>query len=234
MTTAMPAGTGCPELAGACAVDHATDQSGPHSAYGFTVGFCERASGRGDTVGLSAELVQWDAEPGFPRVVEVCADVDGTILELSTPADVERLRTAAYAFGQGLSTLAVRLAGQQNPGAHRGCEGLGGHYSLDHPGPPEGLDHVGPVTALGAPGDRAGEFLQAQLFQSQAQDSPPVIALWTGSVDAEVGARDARVYALQLRCMADHIEHLAARLDRITTGWRDESVGRGETATKAA
>ncbi|WP_326647185.1 DUF6907 domain-containing protein [Streptomyces sp. NBC_01750] len=153
---------------------------------------------------------------------------------MSTPADVERLRTAAYAFGQGLSTLAVRLAGQQNPGARRGCEGLGGHCSLDHPGPPEGLDHVGPVTALGAPGDRAGEFLQAQLFQSQAQDSPPVIALWAGSVDAEVGARGARACALQLRCMADHIEHLAAQLDRITTGWRDESVaGSMEAATKA-
>lgn len=68
------------------------------------------------------------------------------------------------------------------------------------------------------------EFLQAQLFQSQAQDSPPVITLWAGSVDAEVGARDARAYALQLRCMADHIEHLAAQLDRITTRWRNETV----------
>ncbi|MER5358378.1 hypothetical protein [Streptomyces sp. NPDC002785] len=62
------------------------------------------------------------------------------------------------------------------------------------------------------------EVLLAQVFQSQGSEDPPVVSFHSSGLSADLDAGQTRMFATKLRRMADDVDRLAARLDRLIAG----------------
>lgn len=62
---------------------------------------------------------------------------------------------------------------------------------------------------------REPQALLAQLFRSLDSQDPPVASFRSSGLSADLDAGQTRAFAMKLRRMADDVDRLAARLDRL-------------------
>ncbi|MFD7431174.1 hypothetical protein ACFV6Z_29600 [Streptomyces sp. NPDC059818] len=184
----------CSALGGACKTNH-VKYPGTNTAFGFSVTLNKQ-----DGVRLEAELAEMDPEEGYPQKFEIWAQLCGEFIER---AGSSRRRQKSA----GGHTHLPAGAGAPGRDARRGT-GEGGPVLAE-----QESDFFGPEYTLSVPEEP--QALLAQLFRSQDGQDPPVVSFHSSGLSADLDAGQTRAFAMKLRRMADDVDRLAARLDRL-------------------